>query len=77
MLIQILGSGCAKCRQLLDNTEEAVKQAAVEADIEKVEKINEIMKFGVPFTPAIVVDGVVKAYGKVLSVIEIKTMLVK
>ena len=75
MLIQILGSGCAKCRQLYDNTAEALKQTAVDANIEKVEKINEIMKFGVPFTPAIVVDGVVKAYGKVLSVDEIKGLL--
>ncbi len=75
MLIQILGSGCAKCRQLYDNTLEAVKQTTVDADIQKVEKINEIMKFGVPFTPAIVIDGVVKAYGKVLSVDEIKGLL--
>ena len=75
MLIQILGTGCAKCRQLYDNTTEAVKQAAVDADIQKVEKINEIMKFGVPFTPALVVDGIVKAYGKVLSVDEIKGLI--
>ena len=75
MLIQILGSGCAKCRQLFDNTTEAIKQTAVDAEIEKIEKINEIMKFGVPFTPAIVVDGVVKSYGKVLSVDEIKGLL--
>jgi len=75
MLIQILGSGCAKCRQLYDNTTEAIKQAAVNADVQKVEKINEIMKFGVPFTPAIVIDGVVKAYGKVLSVDEIKGLI--
>ena len=75
MLIQILGSGCAKCRQLYDNTAEAVKKSAVDVDIQKVEKINEIMKFGVPFTPAIVIDGVVKAYGKVLSVDEIKGLL--
>ena len=75
MLILILGSGCAKCRQLYDNTLEAVKQTTVDADIQKVEKINEIMKFGVPFTPAIVIDGVVKAYGKVLSVDEIKGLL--
>ena len=75
MLIQILGSGCAKCRQLYDHTTEAVKQAGISVDIQKVEKINEIMKFGVPFTPAIVIDGVVKAYGKVLSVDEIKGLI--
>lgn len=70
-LIQILGTGCPKCKQLYANTEEAVKSSGIEAKIEKVEKIQEIMKFNVMITPALVVDGVVKSAGKVLSKDEI------
>ena len=65
--IQILGTGCPKCKLLFANTEAAVKTAGIEAQIEKVEKIVDIMKFGVMTTPALVVDGVVKSAGKVLS----------
>ena len=65
--IQILGTGCPKCKLLFANTDAAVKTAGIEAQIEKVEKIVDIMKFGVMTTPALVVDGVVKSAGKVLS----------
>jgi small redox-active disulfide protein 2 len=65
--IQILGTGCPKCKTLFANAETAVKALGIEAQIEKVEKIQEIMKFGVMTTPALVVDGVVKSAGKVLS----------
>jgi len=73
--IQILGTGCPKCKKLAENTEAAVKELGVEYDIEKVTKINEIMKFGVMVTPALAVDGEVKVVGKVLSPGEIKGML--
>lgn len=73
--IQILGTGCPKCKQLAANAAEAVKDLGVEAQIEKVEKIVDIMKFGVMTTPAIVVDGVVKSAGKVLSSEDIKQHL--
>ena len=73
--IQILGTGCPKCKTLMANAEEAVKALDVEAQFEKVEKIAEIMKFGVMVTPALVVDGVVKSAGKVLSADEIKKFL--
>ena len=73
--IQILGTGCPKCKTLTANTEAAVKAMGIEATIEKVEKIAEIMKFGVMMTPALVVDGQVKSAGKVLSVEEIMKML--
>lgn len=66
-LIQILGTGCPKCKTLYANAEQAVKNLGLEARLEKVEKIPEIMKFGVMTTPALVVDGVVKSAGKVLS----------
>ena len=73
--IQILGTGCPKCKTLTTNAEAAVKAMGIEATIEKVEKIAEIMKFGVMMTPALVVDGQVKSAGKVLSVEEIMKML--
>ena len=73
--IQILGTGCPKCTKLAENAEAAVKELGVEYDIEKVTKINEIMKFGVMVTPALAVDGEVKVVGKVASPDEIKGML--
>ena len=73
--IQILGTGCPKCKKLAENAEAAIKNLGVECEIEKVTKINEIMKFGVMVTPALAVDGEVKVIGKVLSPGEIKGML--
>jgi small redox-active disulfide protein 2 len=73
--IQILGTGCPKCKKLAENVEEAIKNIGVECEIEKVTKINEIMKFGVMVTPALAVDGEVKVVGKVASPDEIKGML--
>ena len=73
--IQILGTGCPKCKLLTANAAEAVKALGIEAQIEKVEKIMDIMKFGVMTTPALVVDGTVKSAGKVLSAEEIKKHL--
>ena len=73
--IQILGTGCPKCKTLAANAETAVKTLGIEAQIEKVEKIMDIMKFGVMTTPALVVDGTVKSAGKVLSPEDIKKHL--
>ena len=73
--IQILGTGCPKCKQLMANAEAAVKALGIEASIEKVEKLADIMKFGVMTTPALVVDGQVKSAGRVLSADEIGRML--
>jgi small redox-active disulfide protein 2 len=73
--IQILGTGCPKCKTLAANVEAAVKAAGIEAKIEKVERIVEIMKFGVMMTPALVVDGQVKSVGKTLSPAEVGSML--
>ena len=74
--IQILGTGCPKCKMLTANAEAAVKALGVEATVEKVEKIADIMKFGVMMTPAVVVDGQVKSAGKVLRTEEIGKLLV-
>jgi len=73
--LQILGTGCPKCKLLMANTEAAVKALGIEAQIEKVEKITDIMKFNVMLTPALVVDGQVKSAGKILSVEDIKKHL--
>ncbi len=75
MKIQILGTGCPKCKMLFANAEAAVKDAGVEATVEKVEKITDIMKFGVMSTPALAIDGQVKSAGKVLSAEAIKKLL--
>jgi len=74
--IQILGTGCPKCKKLAENAESAAKDLGLECDIEKVTQINEIMQFGVMVTPALAVDGEVKVVGKVPSPDQIKAMLV-
>jgi small redox-active disulfide protein 2 len=73
--IQILGTGCPKCKKLVENAEAAAKELGIEFEIEKITDINKIMKFGVMVTPALAVDGEVKAVGKVASPDEIKGML--
>ena len=73
--IQVLGTGCPKCKTLTANADAAVKALGVEATVEKVEKIAEIMKFGVMMPPALVVDGQVKSAGRVLSAEDIKAFL--
>jgi len=73
--IQILGTGCPKCKQLAANAEEAAKELGVEYELVKVTDINEIMKFGVMMTPGIAVDGQVKASGKVVNTEQIKPWL--
>lgn len=73
--LQILGTGCAKCKALADNTETAAKAAGIEYQLQKVTDLQDIMKFGVMMTPALVVDGTVKVVGKVPSADEIRKML--
>jgi small redox-active disulfide protein 2 len=65
--IQVLGTGCAKCKQLTANAEKAIATLGLAVPVEKVEDIREIMKFGVMTTPALVVDGKVASTGKLLS----------
>ncbi|MBE3133592.1 MAG: thioredoxin family protein, partial [Acidobacteria bacterium] len=66
---------CPKCKKLAENAEAAAKALGGDYCIEKVTDINEIMKFGVMMTPALVVDGTVKVVGKVPDVEAIKAML--
>ena len=68
MKIQILGAGCQNCVRLAKNAEDAVKAKGIECEVEKVTDIKQIMSYGIMQTPALVIDGVVKSVGKILSV---------
>jgi small redox-active disulfide protein 2 len=74
--IQILGTGCPKCRKLTETADAAAKELGLAYELEKVTDLNRIMSFGVMFTPALVVDGAVKVAGRVPSVEDVKKMLV-
>jgi small redox-active disulfide protein 2 len=74
-LVQILGAGCPKCEQLQKNAETAVKALGIEATIEKITEVDRILDFDVLMTPALVVDGEVKAVGQVLTPEEIRKLL--
>lgn len=73
--IQILGTGCRKCGLLAQTAEEAAKALAIEYTLEKVTDLNDIASVGVMFTPALVVDGVVKVAGRVPAPDEMKKLL--
>jgi small redox-active disulfide protein 2 len=75
MKIQILGSGCAKCRALTAVAEQAARDLGLRYELEKVTDVKRYPEFGVMFTPALVVDGIVKSSGKVPSVDETKKLL--
>jgi len=75
MNIKILGGGCANCKKLEENTVLALKELNMEATIEDVTDIDQIIDYGVMKTPALVVDGKVKSSGRVLGVEEIKKFL--
>jgi small redox-active disulfide protein 2 len=77
MLIQILGTGCAKCAKLEERARQAAAELGIDFQIEKVKDLQQIMAFGVMTTPALVVDGMVKVAGKVPMVEEIKKLLLK
>jgi len=73
--IQILGTGCPKCKKLYEATLQAVKDLNMEAEVTKIEDINEIMKFGIMMTPGLAVDGTVKVVGRIPKPDELKTMI--
>lgn len=75
MKIEVLGTGCAKCKNLYENTLTAVADSGKEAEVVKVEDIPSIMKYGVMSPPALVIDGKVAFSGKVASVAEILALL--
>jgi small redox-active disulfide protein 2 len=75
MKIEILGIGCPKCDLLEENTKKALAEAGIKANVIKVTGIEKILDYGVISTPAIVIDGKVKSYGKVATTEEIKKWL--
>ncbi len=77
MIIKVLGAGCSKCEEVEKNLNIAIKELNIDAKIEKVEDLIEIVKYGVMTTPTLVIDGEIKFIGKVPSVKELKKVLFK
>jgi len=75
MIIKVLGSGCANCNKLEENTKKAIKELGIEATMEKVTEFKDILAYGVMKTPALVVDEKVKIMGRVATSDEIKKYL--
>lgn len=75
MIIKVLGSGCKKCQQLEENVKTALKELAVDAEIQKVTDFGEIANYNVMKTPALVIDEKLVSFGKVNEVSEIKSFL--
>ena len=77
MKMEILGTGCPKCKQLTANAEEALKELNVQAEVIKVTEIDKIIEYGVMMTPALVIDGKVVSAGKVLTKDQVKNLIPK
>ncbi len=73
--LQVLGTGCPKCKKLAEAAEAAARELGIEYELQKVTAVSEIMKFGVMITPALAIDGEVKVVGRVPSSEEIKKLL--
>lgn len=73
--VKVLGPGCTKCKATYNNVLEAVKQLGIEADVTKIEDIEEMMKYNVLTTPVLMIDDVIKVKGRVADINEIKTFL--
>ena len=75
ILIQVLGTGCAKCKILHETVEKAIQETGVDAKVEKVEDIQQIMSFDLIMTPGLVINGELKAAGRLPNIEEIKKMI--
>lgn len=73
--IKVLGPGCTKCKTTYNNVLEAVKQLGIEAEVTKIEDLEEMMKYNVLTTPVLMIDEVVKVKGRVADISEIKQLL--
>lgn len=73
--IKVLGPGCPKCEELMRQTQQAAFELGLECSVEKVTDIEQIIKYGVMMTPALVIDGTVKVTGKVPSLADLKSIL--
>lgn len=75
MIIQILGTGCSKCRALYELANKAVEETGVEALVEKVEDMQQIMSYNILMMPGLVIDGYVKVAGRLPSLEEVKKLI--
>jgi small redox-active disulfide protein 2 len=75
MTLEVLGPGCAKCQTLAENAKAAIEKLGLDCELVKVSEIDEIVKRGVMMTPALIVDGVVKSVGRVVSADQIASFL--
>ena len=75
MEVKVLGTGCAKCKKLYEEADKAIKQLGIAATLTKVEKIKEIMAYKVFMTPALVINGEVKAAGRLPTAAELTDWL--
>ena len=75
MKVEILGTGCPKCRQLAANVEEALKELNLQAEVVKITELNKIMEYGVMLTPALAIDGKVVSAGKALTKDQVKGLI--
>ncbi len=75
--IKVLGPGCLKCKTTYSNVLDALKETGIEANVEKIEDIGEMMKYNILSTPALMIDEVIKIRGRIAHTSEIKTLLVQ
>ena len=75
MEVKVLGPGCAKCKKLYEQVDQSIKQLGLNANLVKVEKIHEIIRFGVLATPALVINGEVKVAGRLPNAAELTNWL--
>ena len=75
MKVEILGTGCPKCKQLAANVEEVLKELNLQAEVVKITELNKIMEYGVMLTPALVINGKVVSSGKVLTKDQVKSLI--
>jgi small redox-active disulfide protein 2 len=75
VIIQVLGTGCGKCKRLYAIARQAAEESGVEVEVQKVEDIQQIMAFQIFLTPGLAIDGQVKAAGRIPSVEEVKSMI--
>ncbi len=73
--LQILGTGCSKCKRLTEQVEQAAQQLGIDHQIEKITDLQDIISFGVMMTPALAVDGEVKVAGNIPSIEELKRLI--
>jgi small redox-active disulfide protein 2 len=75
MRIQVFGPGCARCKELAENTRKAVEELGLDVEVEKVEDLREMAKAGILSTPALAVDGKLRLSGRAATAAEIKALL--